>query len=99
MSKPPHFFEEAAQEIDHERHWYRERSHTAENLFLREVDHAIEAIVEAPQRWPKYIAGTRRYVFSTFPFSFVYFEEQGEVFIVALAPESKCPGYWRERLR
>ena len=75
------------------------RSHTAEQLFLREIDHAIEALVEAPKRWPKYLEGTRRYVFPTFPFSFVYFEEKGEVFIVALAPESKRPGYWRERLR
>jgi len=54
---------------------------------------------KAPKRWPKYLAGTRRYVFPTFPLSFVYFEEQGEVFIVALAPESKRPGYWRERVR
>ncbi len=98
MIPPPHFFEEAAEEIEHERQWYRERSHTAENLF-REVDHAIDAVVEAPKRWPKYLAGTRRYVFPTFPFSFVYFEEQGEVFVVALAPESKRPGYWRDRLR
>jgi len=35
MIQPPHFLEEAAEEIEHERHWYRERSHTAENLFLR----------------------------------------------------------------
>lgn len=57
MIRPPHFFEEAADEIEHERQWYRGRSHTAEDLFLREVDHAIEAIVEAPKRWPKYLAG------------------------------------------
>jgi len=59
----------------------------------------LEAIAEAPSRWPKYLAGTRRYVFPRFPFSFVYFQDQNDVFIVALAPESKRPGYWRERLR
>lgn len=60
------FFEAAAAEIEHERRWYRQRSHTAEGAFLRELDHAIDAVVDAPNRWPRYIAGTRRYVFPTF---------------------------------
>jgi len=92
------FFEEASQEIEHERGWYRQRSETAETAFLRELDHAIEAVVEAPFRWPRYTGGTRRYVFPTFPFSLVYFLEEDLVVVVALAPESRRPGYWRDRL-
>ena len=52
MIRPPHFFEETAEEIEHERQWCRERSHTAEQLFLREIDHAIEALVEARNGGP-----------------------------------------------
>src|SRR5438552_17236131 len=99
MIQPPHFFEEAADEIEHERQWYRGRSHTAENLFLREVDHAIQAVVEAPNRRPKYLAGTRRYLFHTFPFSSVYFGEPGEVSIVALPPARQPPAHARHPAR
>lgn len=93
------FFEDAAEEIEHERRWYRERSESAEASFLRELDHAIEVVAEAPQRWPRYLAGTRRYVFRRFPFSLIYFVEDGVVVIVAIANGQKRPGYWRNRLR
>ena len=39
-----------------------------------------------------------QYLFFTFPFSFIYFVEGESVFVVALAHQSRCPGYWRERL-
>jgi plasmid stabilization system protein ParE len=68
-------FEDAADEIEHERGWYRERSDAAEASLLRELDHAFASILEAPGRWPEYIAGTRRLVLPTFPFSLVYFTE------------------------
>jgi plasmid stabilization system protein ParE len=92
------FFEEAAAEIEHERGWYRERSPAAESAFLRELDHAIQVVEEAPRRWPEYIAGARRYVFPTFPFSLVYFVEKNTVMVVSLASDTKRPGYWRSRL-
>lgn len=92
-------FEEAAEEIEHERVYYRRRSLGVEAEFLREVDHASAAIVESPDRWPKHLAGTRRYVFPNFPFSFVFFEEEGLIYVVALAPHRRSPGYWRKRHR
>jgi len=92
------FFEEAAHEVEHERSWYRKRSESAEESFLRELDHAIAAVTEAPHMWPMYIAGTQRYVFAIFPFSLVYFVEEDVVVVVAIAPDNKEPGYWQERL-
>ena len=93
-----HFFEEASDEAEEARRWYRERSETAETAFLIELDHAIAVIIEAPNRWPKHIAGTRRYVFPTFPYSLVYFVENRVLHVVAVAHEKRRPGYWRERL-
>jgi plasmid stabilization system protein ParE len=93
------FFEEAADEIEQQRRWYRERSEAAERSFLRELDHAIDSVVEAPDRWPLYLAATRRYVFPTFPFSLVYFTDEDVVVVVAVAGDSRRPGYWRKRLR
>lgn len=99
MTAPYRFFQEAVDEIEHERSWYRQRSLTAESAFLRELDHALAAVANAPDRWPRYIASTRRYVLPTFPFSLVYFVEVDTVVVVSLASEVKRPGYWRERLR
>ena len=74
------------------------RSITAETAFLREFDHAVSVISEAPLRWPVHIENTRRYVFRSFPFSLVYFVEGQTIFVVSLESHSKRPGYWRERL-
>ena len=92
------FFEEASEEAEEARRWYRERSEPTEAAFLSELDHAIAVVLEAPHRWPKHIAGTRRYVFPTFPYSLVYFLEHQIVNIVAIAHEKRRPGYWQERL-
>jgi len=99
MTQRIRFFEEAANEVEHDRKWYRDRSYSAEEAFLRELDHAIEVVTEAPHRWPQYLAGTRRYVFPTYPFSLVYFIENDTVVIVSVASENKHPGYWLDRLR
>lgn len=93
------FFEEASDEVEDARHWYRERSEQAEAAFLRELDHAIQVVVDAPKRWPRYIAATRRYVFPTFPYSLIYFTEENTVHVTAVAHQKRKPGYWRKRLR
>ena len=93
-----HFFEEASEEAEEARRWYRERSESAEAAFLKELDHAIEVVVNAPERWPRYISGTRRYVFATFPYSLVYFRELEVIHVVAVAHGKRRPGYWRKRL-
>lgn len=47
-----HFFEEASDEAEEARRWYRDRSEAAETAFLRELDHALELVLAAPHRWP-----------------------------------------------
>ena len=36
---------------------------------VAELNHAIQQIAETPERWPRYKANTRRYIFSVYPFS------------------------------
>jgi plasmid stabilization system protein ParE len=93
------FFEDALAEIEESRAWYRIRSESAEAAFLRELDHAIHQVADAPHRWPIYLSGTRRYVFRKFPYSLVYFTEGEFVNVVAAAHDKRRPGYWRKRLR
>ena len=92
------FFEEAADEVEEDRSWYRKRSDSAEAGFLRELDHAIQQVANAPAQWPRYLAGTRRYVFPGYPYSLVYFVENDIIRVVAVAHDKKRPGYWRKRL-
>ena len=97
--KQPFFFEEASEEIEQSALWYRDRSEQAHAAFLRELDHAVETVLESPQVWPAHVGGTQRYVFPTFPFSLIYFVEQNTVNIVAVAHHKRRPGYWRKRLK
>jgi toxin ParE1/3/4 len=92
-------FEDAAVEIERDRAWYRARSESAEAGFLRELDHAMQQVADSATQWPQYLAGTRRYVFPTYPYSIVYFVEEGVIRVVAIAHDKRRPGYWRKRLR
>jgi plasmid stabilization system protein ParE len=92
------FFEDALAEVEEDRAWYRNRSESAEAGFLRDLDHAIQQITDAPAQWPQYLAGTRRYVFPTYPYSLIYFIKGDVIRVVAVAHDKRRPGYWRKRL-
>jgi plasmid stabilization system protein ParE len=77
--------------------WYRERSEVAAQAFVLEINHAIEEISEAPERWPVGRRGERRMVFRRFPYSLLYRIRKDNVFITAVAHQSRRPGYWRHR--
>ncbi len=49
------FHTEAAEGVEAARQWYAERSQSAAQAFLGELDLAVERIQEAPQRWPRYV--------------------------------------------
>ena len=51
-----------------------------------------------PEAWPKYKHRTRRIVDRRFKFSLVYLYSETEIYVVAVAPTKRKPGYWRERL-
>jgi toxin ParE1/3/4 len=62
------------------------------------VSSAVRVIAGAPQRWPKYLHGTRRLMMQRFPFSVVYLDDPELVIIVAVAHSKRKPGYWKDRL-
>jgi hypothetical protein len=61
------------------------------------VSEVIRHIVKAPQRWPKYLHGTQRFVLHRFPFSIIYLDDD-VLSIVAVAHSKRKPGYWKARL-
>jgi plasmid stabilization system protein ParE len=91
------FHPAAAAELDAAVQWYAERSPVAARAFAAAVNTCVERVAEAPDRWPSYVHGTRRYLFPHFPFSPIYRVRRGEIEIVAVAHHSRRPGYWRSR--
>jgi toxin ParE1/3/4 len=77
--------------------WYLQRSATAGSEFVREVEHALARIHEAPERYPETRFGRRRFVLLQFPFDLVYRNAETHLEIIALAHHSRRPGYWRAR--
>jgi toxin ParE1/3/4 len=88
---------EAAREARAARRWYSERNPDAGARFLREYAHAVDAIAEEPARWPAYLSA-RRFHMRRFPYSVIYdVAADGQAEILAVAHDSRRPGYWRRR--
>jgi plasmid stabilization system protein ParE len=98
VARPPELHPEAINEAEAGLLWYLERSRSAAEQFLVALDRAVDQVREAPERWPRYVAGTRRYVMLKFPYVLVYKVVQGDVYVYAVAHAKRKPGYWRERL-
>ncbi len=92
------FHPEARQDLRDANGWYRNRSPSVASESRLAVSDVIRQIVKAPQRWPEYLHGTRRFVMHRFPFSIVYLDDVDEVSIVAIAHSKRKPGYWKARL-
>lgn len=90
-------FPEAEAELTANERWYAQRSPSAAEAFIAEVDAAFGRIAEAPETWPRYRRGTRRFVLRRFPFSIVYRTEADVVYVVAVAHAKRRPEYWRRR--
>jgi len=93
------FLRTAAEEIENNRAWYRERSLLAEAAYLSDFDQALKEVIEGPDRWPLHIRGTRRHVFARFPFSIIYVVRDDVLNIIAVPHDRQKPGYWLKRLR
>ena len=91
------FHPAAAAGVEAAGRWYAERSQVAARAFFMEVSASLERLGEAPDRWPQYLQGTRRYLLPHFPFSLVYRLRNGEIEVVAVAHHLRQPGYWRIR--
>lgn len=77
--------------------WYVARSEVAAAGFAREIEHAIQRIAEAPERYPLTRFDRRRFVLINYPFDLVYRVLSAEIEIIAVAHHARRPGYWRNR--
>lgn len=77
--------------------WYLARSATAAEGFVREIEHALARIGEAPERYPLTRFGRRRFVLLNYPYDVVYRIIGSDVEIIAVAHHARKPAYWRDR--
>jgi plasmid stabilization system protein ParE len=77
--------------------WYVNRSLAAAEGFVREIEHALTRIAEAPERYPLTRFGRRRFVLMRYSYDIVYRDTRNEIEIIAVAHHARRPGYWRNR--
>jgi plasmid stabilization system protein ParE len=94
----PAWHPEALADAEEARNWYFERSPMAARGFVLALDQAINAIMDAPERWPKHHFGCRRYVFpNQYPYTLIYRITGVAVEVVAVAHQKRRPYYWKHR--
>jgi len=92
------FHPEARAELREAKRWYRDRSPLAAVAFAQMIDEAVTSIAEYPKRYPMGEHDTREYVIPRrFPYKVVYRLREHDIVIVAVAHESREPGYWSDR--
>lgn len=91
------FHDSARDELVHETLYYQSIGAALGARFAAAVEEAAQRAAEFPAMGSPHRYGTRRYFTKTFPFSLVYVERGDEVYVLAIAPDSRKPGYWRSR--
>ena len=66
--------------------------------FEREVDFALESLLDDPARWPIREFGFRKYVLQRFHHTIRYIERRDHVYVIAVPHSSREPGYWKDRI-
>lgn len=92
------FLEVAQQELDEAVGYYDAESSGFGAVFLSEVVTAIGRIRRHPEAWPLLRGGLRRCRTRRFPYGLMYYADNDQIVIVAVANLHQEPTYWRYRI-
>ncbi len=92
------FLPAAEAELLHETNYYSKARKGLGVRFKDAVQAATDRAARAPEGGAPGLGGTRKFRVKGFPFNVYYRHNQHEVLVVALAPDSKRPGYWLSRV-
>ena len=87
----------AETEINEAADFYDLESQGLGNVFIDEIQRAIQRIVEFPAAAPLVRGRVRKRIVTKFPYSLVYAAREDEVRILAVAHHKRRPFYWRGR--
>jgi hypothetical protein len=101
--KPVKFILEGALEFEAASVWYENQQTGLGSKFVNEVDIAIELLKSPnPPLTPVLSSAgqksAKKLQLQKFPYSMIVYETDDFFHIIALAHNSRKPGYWRERL-
>ena len=68
------------------------------DVFLDDIQRAIDTIRERPEIGENIAYGFRRVLVHRFPFSIIYWMEGDEVVVAAVAHQRRRPNYWIKRI-
>jgi plasmid stabilization system protein ParE len=91
------FAEVARMEFDEAIEWYRSRNLVAAVDFVESVGRTIDLIDEDPSAWPTAGSAARRCRVLGFPYALIYEVRGQDVRVIAVAHDSRQPGFWRSR--
>ena len=91
------FHDQALAELEAEALYYEARDRGLGERFTSEIEAAIKIAAEFPDMGSPFKYGTRRVFPKKFPFSVVYRIHRSEIVVLAVAPDTRKPGYWRNR--
>ena len=91
------FYSEALEEFTAEVVYHEPQSSGLGARFAGEIEAATRIASEFPEMGAPYKHGTRRVFPRKFPFSVVYRIQADEIVVLAVAPDARKPGYWRDR--
>jgi plasmid stabilization system protein ParE len=95
--KPVSFHPQAQAELTDEALYYAAIAPVLGERFVSAVEAALALASEFPESGPPYRYKTRRVFPRRFPFSVVYVEREADLYVLAIAPFARKPGYWRKR--
>ena len=92
------FHEAADAELTEAVAYYDGKAAGLGDRFLADVKAATRYIEQYPEIAPIIDEGVRAKVLVRFPYSLMYIVEEHELYILAVAHQSRRPGYWMDRL-
>lgn len=91
------FHPDALDEYKVAAHYYSVCQTGLEQRFIAAVEHAIQQIVESPERWRIVDEDIRRCLTKVFPYAILYTVEADRILIIAVMHCHREPEYWRKR--
>jgi plasmid stabilization system protein ParE len=85
-------------EVDEAVSWYQKQSEDQDLKFLKELVRAIRVIRNYPLIAAEIEPDIRMFFLNRFPYSLIYGIEADGIVIIALAHQSREPGYWVDRV-
>ncbi len=104
MSQHLIVLDEAEDELIEAEKWYERQRSGLGPEFRTAIDEAMERLLKAPLAASPILnlppsIGARRVQVKRFPYSIVFINHDGDLWIVAFAHQRRRPGYWRERVK